>query len=403
MNEQHEIGERGVANASWQANLSAKVLTPLQNMTTWNGCRQPAAIHDCIPRKHRARQAVTAMHTIADQLQLFSWRVDANGVVACTGHTEGQGEDIVQIALVAAEKYVAAWRTRLGQLYLQWWDVSNTGAFYRSTPTICAAEALSWFQLLALDARRVLLIGLHRSGNWQFSSWQIHDERAPEQLAIATLPATNGALAATLLPPPTHAVPSSATPSSATPSSATAMFATVMHHAIDTIGWTVWQCGRDGQLEIRQQHTADYAAVLDLAVTTVGDQMVTFLHRMDGHLQTLMQPASAPNEFDLAASQLTPLATDVQRFAVARDANTLAIACTTAAQAQPSRGQLNLLRLAIPESPSVGSAPLVHQIGSMNVTTAPTLALCDQALEGNAPLLMAIGQADGQLRLVTWG
>ncbi|MCB0064930.1 MAG: hypothetical protein KDE19_22555 [Caldilineaceae bacterium] len=381
-------------------NSSKGQLIPLQTEPLWNGCGKPTAVHDCVIIKHRARQAVTAMHTLSNQLRLFSWRVNADGDVVCTGATEGQGEEILQIDLIRIDpvhaiRYVTAWRTRGGELYLQCWDVSNTGAFYPSGPAHCAAEGLEWIQLLALGPDRLLTIGLGQDGLWHLTQWQVNQVGELEQQAQRTFPAFSGALAAAPLPTQEK-------------STSNHRFVTVFHVAPDTLRWLCWDALPSGEPIVAQTWEEHHANIIKLEVTTLADQLITLLHRADGQLQLVthpIYPGSLPQEITQVESNATPspttLATRVRHFAISHHENHLLIAYTACAQqTQP----LTLLRWpATATPPEQASVPTGTTLGTLSIDAAHSLALCDQSLEGYAPVLTAVGLANGGLQLTTWG
>lgn len=393
-------------------------LVPLQTEPLWNGCGQPTAIHDCVIIKHRARQAVTAMHTISNQLRLFSWRVNADGTVVCTGTTEGQGEDVVQIDLaridpIHAVRYVTACRTGGGELYLQCWDVSNTGAFYPTGPAICGATGVEWMQLLALGPERLLTIGLGRDGLWYLTTWQINIGGEMEPQQQATMPATTGALAVGLLPTQGTGLEGD-------------LFVTAYHIAPDTLRWTIWSALPSGELVQMQSFEEHYTDIIEIAVTTVAHQLVTLLHHSDGRLylishalpqihNLLMLEHTSPvdgtgNRSVAIATQAThSLATGVRQFACSRYEERLLIAYTTCAQDAQAVKLLywpattpEFVTASLSESLPDPAADVV-ELGNLPIHSAHTLALCDQPLEGYAPVLTAVGTASGGLQLTTWG
>lgn len=373
-----------------------KSLVPLQHEPLWNGCGQPAAIHSCVIVKHRARQVVTAMHTLHNQLRLFSWRVNADGTVICTGTTEGIGEGVAQIALIQvapdhAEQYLVGWRTEHGAVYLQSWAVSNTGAFYADGAALCIGEALTWFQLCMLCPSQLLLLGLEHGGGWQLSSWQL-TESTVTPLHTATMAAVNGAMAVGLQPQTLHP-------------GAEYRFTTLGHVGWDRLRWTDWCCSSSGELEVICQREYQLPNIIDIVLTTVGTAQVALLHSATGQLDLWAISEAAtdtPPELDVAVdpmpSALTTVATDVRDFTVASDADGLLIAYTVM-HAAPS--VVKLLRTIPPSTPPTPWT--VTPLGELPVAQADQLALCDHPLEGNAPLLTVVGKEDGGVQLTTWG
>ncbi len=387
---------------------------PLQSEPHWNGCGQPTAVHACVLVKHRARQVLTAMRTLDNRLRLFSWRVNADGAILCTGTTDVQVNEVTQIDLVRAQKYVSACRTVEGALHLQCWDVSNTGAIYTSGPTTILHDGLEWFQLLVLAPDRLLTIGLGQDGRWHLSTWAILEEGGPQQLYKESIAAVTGSLSATLLPDnATIAVgkveignPMVDPQPISNADEGIITFATVMHSAPDRLQWTRWHCLPSGELQIDEQVNQHHPAIIELALTTVNNVPVTLFHSSSGRLQVIHGwPASTADDSSPAA---ITLAEQVRLFTVTNDGEQLMIAHVST----PS--QPTLERAESENFPEVTTVEM-HRwqagtqrwqscgSGTLPIATATELALCNQPLDGNAPFLTAIGTAAGALHLVTWG
>ncbi len=397
-----------IAEAS-SSQAAAQRFTPLQSEPFWNGCGQPTAIHACVLVKHRARQVLTAIRTLDNHLRLFSWRVNADGAILCTGTTDAQVHDVMQIDLVRAHKYVSACRTGAGAMHLQCWDVGNTGEIYASGPMAIVSAAFTWLQLLVLAPDRVLTIGLGADGLWHISSWAIADYEAPRPLDHQAVPAVTGALAATVLTA-TDGVGASPIQSEQAAAPMMIPFATVMHTAPDRLCWQRWHCLPNGKLQLQTSTEQPYSAIVDLALTTVNGMPVTLLHSATGRLQVLHGwPASAPTD---SPAEAVTLADHVRLFTVTNDGEQLMIAHVTA---RPTAAQATTAPEAtdetLPELTTVEMhrwQPAAQQwitcgSGTLPIPTATELALCNQPLDGNAPFLTAIGTAAGALHLVTWG
>ncbi len=393
--------------------LTVQRFTPLQSEPLWNGCGQPTAIHACVLVKHRARQILTAIRTLDNRLRLFSWRVNADGVVLCTGNTDVLVNEVTQVDLVRAQKYVSACRTVDGALHLQCWDVSNTGAIYTSGSAAVVHDALEWLQLLVLAPDRLLTIGLSQDGRWHLSTWAIGDEGAPQQLYQESLAAVTGSLSATLLPRDALAAVTTGfgAPQPLTDSAAQRItFATVMHSAPDQLQWTRWHCLPNGELQIEEQVEQHHPTIVEVALTTVNSVLVTLLHSAKGRLQ-LFHGWPAPIKEQPAKERQTvavTLAEGVRLFTVTNDGEQLMIAHVTTRSQQTGKMtetdnfpevttvEMHRWQPTTQHWQSCGS-------GTLPIATATELALCNQPLDGNAPFLTAIGTAAGALHLVTWG
>ncbi|MEZ4673750.1 MAG: hypothetical protein R2932_05830 [Caldilineaceae bacterium] len=390
------------------SNEQAQRFIPLQSAPFWNGCGRPEAIQACVLVKHRARQVLTAIRTLDNRLRLFSWRVNADGTVLCTGTTDAAVNDVTQITLIHARKYVSACRTQSGSMHLQCWDVSNTGAIYPSGPATVVGGGLQWVTLLLLTPELVITIGLRRDGFWELTTWAISDDAAPQQLDQMQMPATNGALAATLLAAPNNPIADHGA----------ATFVTVMHVAPNQLRWNQWQAHANGRIVLQQQVEQTHPAIVDLALTTVDQSLVTVLHGADGRLQVLHGwPAADP--IAAGASEPVTIAERVRHFSIAKHDSQLMLAhvaaplapvvatpsalnATTSSVIHPDSGTPELTTVEMHQWQPATAQWIDCGTGTLPSPTATDLALCNEPLDGNAPFLTAIGTTSGELHLVTW-
>lgn len=353
----------------------------------WNGCGEPVWAHEAIPVKQRARQSLTAVRTLAETLQLYSWRVDAMGGIYCTGTITAEVSGVMQIALVRAQKYVTACRTDHG-IHLQSWDVSNTGAIYGLVPAAQLEGAYSWVTLLALSPTQLVTIVLTQSGFWQLTTWHLGEDGLLHRRGSIAMPApTTGALAALAL----------------TTSAQGSTFVVASHRQAHQLCWHHWCCTPEGNLSLLDQVTADFADVIDVALVRQGNGWLTLIQTAQGDLSLVLDVGAAPPRANTAPCASQHIASGVAHFTVTRDAEQLLIAYTGAAcQAVPL--------------PAPNGNTLVHlqrwqvtphhcqlmAVGMLPVTGPTGLHLCDEPLDGHAPYLTAIGTAEGALHLTTW-
>ncbi len=375
-------------------------LEAVQVAPIWNGCGEAVLVHEAIPVKQRSRQTLTAVRTLAESLRLYSWRVDAGGKVYCTGTTTAEVSDVAQIALVRAQKYVTACRTA-SFIQLQSWDVSNTGAIYGLVPAAMLAGRFSWFTLLALSTTQLATIALTQAGTWQLIAWHLDEDGILHRRDTVTLQAaTTGALAALALPP----LPEGNE------------FAVVSHSATDQLSWSHWRCTPDGQFTLLARREQTFADVIELALACQGDELLTLIQTAQGQLSLLRGMGFVSRVEPQLPLVSYPIAHDVAHFAVSGKAGQLLIAysdsaCpptlaatpvatdqrTVLAAQQRATAQVHLERW----QPTLqGWQPCAA--GTLPLTAATGLQLCDEALDGHAPYLTAIGTADGALHLTTW-
>lgn len=368
-------------------------LEAVQVAPIWNGCGEAVLVHEAIPVKQRARQTLTAVRTLAERLRLYSWRVNADGGVHCTGTTTAEVNDVVQIALVRAQKYVTACRTP-NFIQLQSWDVSNTGAIYGLVPAAMIEGRFSWFTLIALSLTQLVTIALTQAGGWQLMAWQMDEEGILHQRdMIALQAATTGALAALALPA----------------TAAGNEFAVVSHCQADRLCWCHWRCTPEGQFTLLNRLEQHFTDVIDVALTRQGDELLTLIQTAQGQLSLLrgmglmqqVQPDDSLTSY--------PIASDVAHFAVAGEAEQLLIAYSGIA-CLPTTDHDDMLPAHRAETVKVhlerwqptlqGWQPCAA--GTLPLATATGLQLCDETLDGHTPYLTAIGTADGVLHLTTW-
>jgi len=338
--------------------------------------------------------------------------VDASGKVSCTGATDVQVENVAQVDLVRARKYISGWRTFDGAAHLQCWDASNTGALYATGSATQIADNYTWLQLMPLATDRLLTIGLTTGGMWQLTTWAIDDEQMIQPLDKATRPATTGAFAVTTVDPSAPQMAVADQPAVGT------QFVTVSHNGLQQLQWARWQCTQDGQLIIEEEATIPYPAIIDMALTTVEGKLVTVLQQGDGTLQALhgwptaRDVDTASQGSQIAENRITTLANDVRFFSLTHDRTQLTVAyiCTHVTAAQNIRSPRGI---GIPSFPTLTTVqmhrwqPTAEQwindgSGIIPIAAASELSFCDQPLDGNAPFLTAIGTTAGTLHLVTW-
>lgn len=375
---------------------------PLQFEPFWNSCGCPEAIHSCVVVKHRARQVLTAIHTLENTLRLFSWRVNADGAIGCTGTAEAQLSDVVQVDLVRGSKYVTGCRTEAGELHLQCWDVSNTGAIYASGESVVAGVDLQWMQLLVLSPYRLLTIGLSKTGEWELTTWEITQQATLRKCHQTTMPAANGALAATCLPTPEL--------DAAVDTNGDVDFVIARHTAPDVIRWQQWRSLTDGQLVLQKTADLNRPDIVDLALITVDQTLMTLLHNAHGQLDcirgwpTAVETAVPSDDIVLADTKsCTLLARDVHLFAVTPNASEPILACATRHPSDSLEPLAAASTLTFYDWQATAGTWSPCGTDRLPATTATDLAICNQPLEGNAPFLTAVGTDVGTLHLVTWG
>lgn len=140
--------------------------------------QKPLAVRECVPIKHRGRQIVTAVRTIDNELNLLSWRVNADGSVACTGSSGAQSGSASQLDIAKARQFVVAYRTGARRLKLSSWDVSNTGAIYPAGESSEQDERIRKVKVEALTDHLLVTACITQRRQLKLITWQLgQDDR----------------------------------------------------------------------------------------------------------------------------------------------------------------------------------------------------------------------------------
>ncbi len=327
--------------------------------------------------KQRARQVVTAMRTLEDQVRLVSWRVNADGTLLRTGSGALSLANVQQVAMVQARNYVVACRTQAGELHLSRWDVSNTGAIYLAGAHRNCAQGIQWLTLAALTPDLLVVLALTTSQTWQMMLWQLQGDRAVALLGVQEMPAAlvgSGALA--LLPPHGDNL----------------RLATLTAEAQARFALHLWQGQPGDALTLLVTDSLLLIDVVAIISTHVDDaHLYAIVQMVTGQLRLLtwhLSPDGAITLLDAA----TVLADGVSHGMSQRYQDGFALVYRTLAGElgvqqwqQQTSGNLALL--------AAGRSPIAPQ---------GEVICCNEALEGNAPFLTGVIDERGEVTLITW-
>lgn len=157
-----DTNREGAAMAAADAILPAG-----QHLTDTPGLRAGIAV------RHRSRQVVTAIQMPNSQLALASWRVNADGSVIQTGASGPQPDQVAQVDLARAGKFVVAYRSTTQQLKLVSWDVSNTGAIYRAGESELWPERIRRVRLCTVSDQLLVTACITRNRRLKLISWRL--------------------------------------------------------------------------------------------------------------------------------------------------------------------------------------------------------------------------------------
>lgn len=327
--------------------------------------------------KQRARQVVTALRTLEDEVRLVSWRVNADGTVLRTGSGALPLGDVQQVAMVQARNYVVACRTGSGELYLSRWDVSNTGVIYRAGAPTKGGQGIQWLTLTALTPDLVVVLALTAAQSWQIMLWQLQGDSNMTLLGVQEMPAAlvgSGTLA--LLPPHSDKL----------------RLATFLAEEQERFALQLWQGQPGDALSLLATAHLTVPDVVAIITALVNDQQLSLVvQSATGQLRLLTWQVSIEGELTLLDAD-TVLAEDVGHCISQHYTDGFALVYRTLA------GDLCVQQW---QQQTSGNLTL-HAAGRSPRAPQGEVICCNEALEGNAPLLTGIIDERGEVTLITW-
>lgn len=326
--------------------------------------------------KHRARQALTAVHTLDDGLRLLSWRVNADGSVLRTGSSSPAGTAIRQVQMVHARNYVLAYRTREGAVQLSRWDVSNTGAIYPAGASIEAARQIQWMEMAALPFDQIATFVLTTQNTWQLALWQLQGDEAITPLHTAEIPAAPISTCALVVLPSSQEKLQLATIISETPTKLT------LHH---------WYYKPDEELQLVADNSIDFPeAVAIMATHVTQDQVSVVVQTVEGQLHLLVWQLPGDGQAPCCTKRIL-LGEGVGHCTWQKQPNGFVLVC---------RMLTGEIQVQAWQADADGQVTLIGS-GSAPAATGEVIC-CTEPLEGNAPLLTGVIGRQGEVTLWTW-
>ena len=332
--------------------------------------------HEAIMVKHRARQVVTAVRTLDDQMRLFSWRVNADGSVICTG-SSAPTEAIQQVQLVRARAYVVGCRTQSGELHLSRWDVSNTGAIYQAGEKPQCARHIQWLEMIALSADLVAAFVLTQENTWQLLLWQLQGDNEIVLLHTHEIPATSvSSCGLAVLPSRGDNL----------------RLATVVTDTPTTLTFHLWHCRPGEALTLTTtQCIASPPIAAIMSTHVINDQVSVVVQTVTGQIRLLVWRLDTENQVPVCQEAIV-LGENVGHCVYQKQVDGFALVCrTTAGEVQIQSWH---------QAPN-GSVTLTG-VGSQPAPPSSEVICADELLEGNAPLLTGMVNTRGELTLTTW-
>jgi hypothetical protein len=341
---------------------------------------------ECVAIKQRGRQVITAVCTIGHQLNLFSWRVNADGAVVRTGTSGPQPGQVAQIAIARARKFVTAFRTATRQLQLISWDVSNTGAIYRAGSSRVSADetagatndAVGKVKLVALNDTLLVTTCTTPTGQVKLTSWRLNDNDTFTQLHdyIET-----GEYVRDLVPivlPPT---------------AAGARIVTAVRTQTGQFKLQLWNVTLAGEITIGAASIIAKEKIGGFdAVAENEGRLITSVRTLNGRLKLIVWHCTPDGQM------LERLFDSGVRGERIRKHSLMFHAAQVMTAVQTAAGQYKLIAWTMP---GAGSIVRISESVAPSVAGAP-IGLCQETLDGNAPLLTSGLTVDGALKLMTW-
>lgn len=327
--------------------------------------------------KQRGRQAVTAMRTLNSGVALVSWRVNADGSLLRTGSNSLTLTGVRQVKLAHARNYVVACRTDAGDVHLSRWDVSNTGAIYLAGSHPACIQQSQWLEMAVLTPDLFVTLSLTSAQTWQIQLWQLLGDSDLNLLQHAELPAaavTSCGLAA--LPSGDGAL----------------RWATVVAETPTLLALHLWQATPEGAMTLVATHRIPTAALTAVMIAHVDPHTLQLVvQRVTGQVH-LLTCRLLTDEQVVVDDGIISIGDAIRQCACqAHPAGFTLVNYTAAGVLQVQRWQ---------QQPD-GTLFLLGT-GYSTTTHLAEVACCDAALEGNAPLLTSMIDAQGEVILTTW-
>lgn len=327
--------------------------------------------------KQRGRQAVTAMCTLDRGVGLVSWRVNADGSLLRTGSSSLPLADVQQITMVHARNYVVACRTDAGEIHLSRWDVSNTGAIYLAGSHPACIEQSQWLEMAVLTPDLLVTLSLTSAQTWQIQLWQLQGDSDLKLLQHAELPAaTVNSCGLAVLPSRNGAF----------------RWATVVAETPTLLALHLWQATAEGAMTLVATHRIPTAALTAVMVAHV-----------DPHTIRLVVQGVTGQVHLLTCRLLTDEDVVVDDHAIGLGAAIHQCVCQShsAGFTLVNYSDAGALQVQRWQQQPDGALFLVGT-GHSAATHLAEIACCDATLEGNAPLLTSMIDAQGEVILTTW-
>jgi hypothetical protein len=337
--------------------------------------------------RHRIQQnvtqiVVTAIRTASDTLMLISWQVNEDGSVTRLHEKEAGAASDIDIArdLLVEDRYVVACRTSAGKLKLISWDVSDTGIITRVKDSGDQAGEASLISVIAMPNHLFVTACRTAAGTLKLISWRLNDDGSLTRL-LPNGPGEAGAVSEISL----VSIPSSFGEGG--------RLVTSVRTAAGNLKLIVWNVSADGAFQ-RLGDSSDQAGASTM-IRSVRDRhghIITVVRAGNGTLKLIVWAISRDG---LSVSRLTDSGNQVggigDHALIHREPGVISAV-------QTSQGNLKLIAWEVSPTGWIERAGDSYNLAG----EASLISLCQETLDGNAPIVTAVRTAAGNLKLISW-
>jgi hypothetical protein len=335
-------------------------------------------------QQNLTQQVLTAVRTEANTLKLISWQVNDDGSLIRLDDSDdaaGAASDIdIARDLFAGNRYIVACQTSAGKLKLISWDVSDTGTITRTGDSGDQAGEASLISVIAIADRLFVTSCRTASGTLMLISWRLNDDGSLTRL-LPDSPGEAGAVSE---------ISSVRIPTSA---GGGGRLVTSVRTAAGKLKLIVWNVSADGAFE-RLGDSSDQAGAATM-IRSVRDNhghILTAVRAGDGSLKLISWAISRDGK---TVSRLTDSGS--QGGGIGDHA--LVIRAPGAISAvRTIQGNLKLIAWEVSQTGWIERAGDSYNLAGQ----ASLITLCQDALDGNAPIVTAVRTAADNLKLITW-
>jgi hypothetical protein len=328
--------------------------------------------------KHRTQQVVTAVRTGSNTLQLISWQVNNDGSVSRTGDSGNQAGRATNIDIARGNKYVTACRTSSRRLKLISWDITSAGAISRAGDSGNQAGIASRIKLIALSDTLFLTACRTAQGDLKLISWRLNGDGSITRLG------DSGSAAGAVSDISLVEIPRSGSGS---------RVATSVRASNGNLLLIVWDVSATGAISRRgDSGTQAGRATMIRSVKDEFDHVVTSVRASNGDLLLISWGVSANG------NTVTRLGDSGGQAGRIGDNALMSRPGGVLSAVRTSSRDLQLIAWAT--TPAGGITRSGDSAGPAG--TASRIALCQEALSGNAPIVPALRDSAGDLKLITW-